>query len=112
MLPTISEYSSFLDRAMNKFNISRDEARNKYGKYTEEQWRELLKIEVKNPTDMYHIVITLEDTFSFATVKKHTTVSGLTLSKMQDQIGQIVIDRFNKSQGIHETFKLKSIERS
>ncbi len=41
-LPTISVYSKCLDMAEQKFNISRDEARNKYGKFTTEQWDKLL----------------------------------------------------------------------
>ena len=43
-LPTISEYSYFLDEAQKRLNITRDEARNKYGKYTHGQWKELLKL--------------------------------------------------------------------
>lgn len=43
-LPTINEYSYFLDEAQKKLNITRDEARNKYGKYTHGQWKELLKL--------------------------------------------------------------------
>ena len=43
-LPTISEYSHFLDEAQKRLNITRDEARNKYGKYTHGQWKELLKL--------------------------------------------------------------------
>lgn len=42
LLPTCSEYSYFLDKAEKKFKISRDEARDKYGKYTCGQWKELL----------------------------------------------------------------------
>ena len=43
-LPTITEYSFFLDKAQSKFNITRDEARNKYGKFTHGQWKELLQL--------------------------------------------------------------------
>lgn len=43
-LPTITEYSYFLDKAESKFNITRNEARDKYGKFTHGQWKELLKL--------------------------------------------------------------------
>lgn len=43
-LPTISEYSYFLDKAVEKLKITRDEARNKYGLFTHGQWKELLKL--------------------------------------------------------------------
>lgn len=43
-LPTITEYSYFLDKAENKFNITRNEACDKYGKFTHGQWKELLKL--------------------------------------------------------------------
>lgn len=43
-LPTITEYSHFLDEAEKRLKISRDEARDKYGKYTHGQWKELLKL--------------------------------------------------------------------
>jgi hypothetical protein len=43
-LPTISEYSFFLDKAQEKFKITRNEARDKYGKFTHGQWKELLKL--------------------------------------------------------------------
>lgn len=43
-LPTISEYSYFLDKAESQLKISRDEARDKYGKFTYGQWKELLKL--------------------------------------------------------------------
>ncbi len=43
-LPTISEYSHFLDKAVEKLKITRDEARDKYGKFTHGQWKELLKL--------------------------------------------------------------------
>ena len=69
-------------------------------------------IEVKHNTDMFHVKITFEDTFSFAKTVKNTTVSGLTLKQMQTSIGKVVIDRYNKKEGIHETLKLLSIERS
>ena len=44
MLPTVSEYSRFLDIAQNKFRISREQARKKYGLYTIGQWKRLLGI--------------------------------------------------------------------
>jgi hypothetical protein len=69
-------------------------------------------IEVKHNTDMFHVKITFEDTFSFAKVVKNITVSGLTLKRIQSHIGDVVIDRFDKNKGIHETLKLLSIERS
>jgi len=43
-LPSCTEYSYFLDTAVNKLKISRDEARNKYGLFTYGQWKELLKL--------------------------------------------------------------------
>ena len=70
-----------------------------------------MNIEVKNLTDMFHIEITLEDTFSFATVKRNTTVSGRTLLAMQKQIGDIVINRFNEKAQVREILKLKDIKR-
>jgi len=62
--------------------------------------------------DMKHVKIILEDTFSFAKVERFTTVSQPTLEKMKEDIGKIVIDRYNKAQGIHETLKLISIEQA
>jgi len=44
MLPTITEYSHFLDEAQKRLKITRDEARDKYGRYTHGQWKELLKL--------------------------------------------------------------------
>lgn len=41
-LPTCLDYSNFLDRAMNRFKITRDEARHKYGQFTYDQWNKLL----------------------------------------------------------------------
>ena len=43
-LPTISEYSFFLDKAEEKLKITRDQARDLYGRYTYGQWKELLKL--------------------------------------------------------------------
>ncbi len=44
LLPTCTDYSFFLDKAVEKLKISRDEARDQYGKYTYGQWKELLKL--------------------------------------------------------------------
>lgn len=44
LLPTVTEYSHFLDKATEKLNISRDEARSKYGQFTYGQWKELLQL--------------------------------------------------------------------
>ena len=43
-LPTVSDYSRLLDIAQNKFGISREQARKKYGLYTIGQWKKLLGI--------------------------------------------------------------------
>jgi hypothetical protein len=50
-----------------------------------------MNIEVKNLTDMFHITVILEDTFSFAKLTKNVTVSGQTLLKMKEQINTIEI---------------------
>jgi hypothetical protein len=44
ILPTCTDYSFFLDKAVEKLKITRDEARDQYGKYTYGQWKELLKL--------------------------------------------------------------------
>jgi hypothetical protein len=44
LLPTVADYTHYLDKATEKLKISRDEARNKYGLYTYFQWSELLGI--------------------------------------------------------------------
>lgn len=44
MLPTVLEYSRYLDIAQNQFGISREQARKKYGLYTIGQWKKLLGI--------------------------------------------------------------------
>lgn len=44
LLPTCSHYSHYLSKAVEKFKISIDEARSKYGQYTYGQWRDLLGI--------------------------------------------------------------------
>jgi len=43
-LPPIELYSRFLEITVEKLNISKDEARNKYGLYTIQQWETLLKL--------------------------------------------------------------------
>jgi hypothetical protein len=43
-LPSTHLYSRYLDIAVEKLNISRDDARNKYGLYTVEQWEKLLNL--------------------------------------------------------------------
>lgn len=42
MLPTCTEYSFFLGKAVEKLKISIDEARSQYGLFTYGQWKELL----------------------------------------------------------------------
>ena len=41
-LPTCTEYAFFLGKAVEKFKISIDEARSKYGLLTYGQWKTLL----------------------------------------------------------------------
>ncbi|MBP7846041.1 MAG: hypothetical protein KA007_01245 [Candidatus Pacebacteria bacterium] len=43
-LPTCTEYAYFLDKAVEKLKISKDEARDKYGSFTYGQWKELLQV--------------------------------------------------------------------
>lgn len=43
-LPSCHLYSRFLEIAVEKLNISKNDARNKYGLYTVAQWEELLKL--------------------------------------------------------------------
>lgn len=71
-----------------------------------------MNIEVKHPTDMYHIKLTFEDTFSFAKTTRTTTVSGATLLKMQNDIGKVVINKFNHKTHTRDTLKLTKIERA
>jgi hypothetical protein len=42
VLPTVSDYTNYLNKVVNKFNISINEARNRYGKLTYKQWNNLL----------------------------------------------------------------------
>ena len=41
-LPTVSDYRNFLEKAVNKFNLTINQARNLYGNFTYKQWNELL----------------------------------------------------------------------
>ena len=43
-LPTCALYRRFLELAMEQFNITINQARDKYGLYTVEQWEQLLKL--------------------------------------------------------------------
>jgi hypothetical protein len=42
-LPSVSMYTKYLEAAVQKLGISKDEARNRFGLYTISQWEELLK---------------------------------------------------------------------
>jgi hypothetical protein len=42
-LPTVMDYTKFLDKITIQLSISKEEARNKYGRYTYQQWYKLLK---------------------------------------------------------------------
>lgn len=42
--PSITEYAFFLDKAVERLKITKDEAESKYGEYTYGQWKELLKL--------------------------------------------------------------------
>jgi hypothetical protein len=44
ILPTCTDYSFFLGKAVEKLKITIDEARSKYGQYTYGQWKELLQL--------------------------------------------------------------------
>lgn len=43
-LPSCTEYAFFLDKAVERLKITKDEARNQYGLFTYGQWKELLKL--------------------------------------------------------------------
>ena len=43
-LPPCHLYGRFLEIATEKLNITKDEARNKYGLYTVAEWERLLKL--------------------------------------------------------------------
>lgn len=62
--------------------------------------------------DLIHITITFQDTFSGAKVIRNCTRSMETFEKMRKQVGEVVIDRFNKATHIHETLRLISVEQS
>ena len=47
-LPPISLYKNYLDRAAEKFKISINKARDKFGLYTIAEWEKLLEDD-KNP---------------------------------------------------------------
>jgi hypothetical protein len=42
LIPTIKDYTHFLECATKKFNIDINSARNLYGKFTYLQWHKLL----------------------------------------------------------------------
>lgn len=42
-IPSVEDYRILLHKAVEKFNISFDKARESYGRFTYEQWNELLK---------------------------------------------------------------------
>jgi hypothetical protein len=60
--------------------------------------------------DFQHVTITFEDVFSFAKEVRHTTRSLATIELMKKDIGNIVIDRYDKRNGIHYQLRLVSIE--
>ena len=62
--------------------------------------------------DLIHITVTFEDTFSGAKIVRHVTRSVETFGRMKQNIGKIVVDRFNKVSQIHETLRLISVEQS
>lgn len=42
LLPTVTDYSYFLGEAEKRLHITRDDARQQYGKFTYGQWKILL----------------------------------------------------------------------
>lgn len=42
-LPTVLDYKELLNKICVQQNITRDQARSKYGKFTYKQWSEILK---------------------------------------------------------------------
>jgi len=42
-IPKVEDYRILLHKAVEKFNISFENARMKYGRYTYQQWEELFK---------------------------------------------------------------------
>jgi len=49
-LPTCLDYSVYLNRASTKLGISVDEARDRYGRYTYNQWEQLLQATERTET--------------------------------------------------------------
>ena len=47
-MPPIQIYSLLLKKASIKFKITMDEARNKYGLYTCQEWEKLLNLSIKD----------------------------------------------------------------
>lgn len=43
-IPTVFDYANFLSIVCERFNITLNEARRRYGLYTYEQWNKLLEI--------------------------------------------------------------------
>lgn len=43
-LPTVMLYADLLSEAQRKFRITREQARERYGMYTNQQWLELLNL--------------------------------------------------------------------
>ena len=50
-LPTCIDYACFLKQANLKLNISIENARNKYGKYSYKQWNKLLNNAINTSTN-------------------------------------------------------------
>ena len=44
ILPSCTKYSFFLDKAVSKYKISRDDARSRFGQFTHGQWKKLLQL--------------------------------------------------------------------
>jgi len=42
-LPSVMDYKELLDMVERRFRITRDQARDRYGRYTYPQWKTLLK---------------------------------------------------------------------
>lgn len=62
--------------------------------------------------DLINITVTFEDTFSFAKEVRHVTRSLETFEKMKQDIGKVVVDRYDAKEGIHWRMKLISVEKS
>lgn len=64
-------------------------------------------------TDLIHVSITFEDTFSFAKVTKQTTVSGLSYKQIEEDINRgKTFKYFDKKQQINSTYKVLSIKQT